>query len=989
MGKARGSFGHQQLADQFTQRIKTHFAQAEHSGESSLVIGVFGEWGSGKSNLLDLVSANFAEAEPTAEEQNQAPVIVIPFNPWRYEKEEHLIVPLLKTMQLEILNFHVENETLGDDVKQGLKAIFTFLGGSAIAFAKGITLKVGPKTFSTEVNFKEMIDGFEKEFEEANKEPKHGLMGLESYYFEFEKQLKTYTKGEASIRLLFLIDDLDRCLPEKAVEMLESIKLFLDVEGCAFMLALDDEVVERGIIHRYRDYLFQGNAAHNAPQNHHAQLPITGIEYLEKIIQLPFRLPQPSKQEMRLFLQSHYPDLFGSKMQAQEDAEMLSHNPHSKQAEKYNSNAVELLELFVNHIPAIPRKQIRAAELLQLLKEMVNGRRSDHRIDDIPLAKFTLLQMFAPDLYRFGRRKYSGFMKLLEEWSEQPYWRYKDHFHNLIKIRYDIEAIKGNPALENTERCLPSIVKAIKDENAEKEVTAGKPHNDVLKGEQRLYHRYYRELIEAFDKAAHSRSGFDLHRFVSSMKIGDYDLQAYFMLMDETPEQVEAEAINPDLVDQASLPIAMISDKDEFLDLLFSESESGWQSALQRTELAGKVLDDDLFNAIQERLQDGFSHFTAQAKWLAYLSPHLSKNQFQQILDTTDNLIEIFDAGIATGSTQDPFEADVAKAHLLNALREEQRLLLPEETARVQRHLLKRMADEKQDIQIRAKAGRALNKLDNRKGVGVTRIADGLLVPDIDWVKIPAGEFMMGSDQDDPDADDDEKPAHKVNVKAFSIACYPITNAQYRCFIEAGGYTDNQLLGLLPDNARAWFEENSNSEPEYWKEEKWNLDNHPVVGVSWYEALAFTIWLDQQYDKQKIHLPYEEEWEYAARGSGSLKYAWGNEPDPSKGNYDGTGLGRTSPVGLFSQGQAFEKAPSDMSGNVWEWTSSVWDEYSKYANWDATEDRVRNKLDDNGDRIFRGGSWDLINFFSRCAIRNWNYSEYQEDSIGFRVVLVE
>ena len=79
----------------------------------------------------------------------------------------------------------------------------------------------------------------------------------------------------------------DAC-PRKAIELLESIKLFLDIKGCAFVLAVDDEVVERGITHRYRDYIFQSK---KEQLDADFRPPISGAEYLEKIIHLPVRLP--------------------------------------------------------------------------------------------------------------------------------------------------------------------------------------------------------------------------------------------------------------------------------------------------------------------------------------------------------------------------------------------------------------------------------------------------------------------------------------------------------------------------------------------------------------------------------------------------------------------------------------------------------------------------------------------------------------------------
>ena len=124
--------------------------------------------------------------------------------------------------------------------------------------------------------------------------------------------LSSFTLVMAGFLALFFfldfIDDLDRCLPEKALEMLEAIKLFFDVPRCVFVLAVDDEVVERGVQHRYRDYLFEASKAASADASH--RLPITGAEYLEKIIHLPLRLPPAQTGQAEQFLRERYPELF-------------------------------------------------------------------------------------------------------------------------------------------------------------------------------------------------------------------------------------------------------------------------------------------------------------------------------------------------------------------------------------------------------------------------------------------------------------------------------------------------------------------------------------------------------------------------------------------------------------------------------------------------------------------------------------------------------
>lgn len=321
-------------------------------------------------------------------------------------------------------------------------------------------------------------------------------------------------------------------------------------------------------------------------------------------------------------------------------------------------------------------------------------------------------------------------------------------------------------------------------------------------------------------------------------------------------------------------------------------------------------------------------------------------------------------------------------------------------------------------VNLRAKAGRLLGELgDPRPGTGFT-IKDTKKIPDFLWIEIPGGEVELGFNDDEIKWDWDKfsTPRYKVPVESFKIASYPITNAQYRCFVDDGGYADERYwqepraaldwlrgskadLSLLDDdpdlkkNYENWIaQEKTRLQPWYWEQRKWNNPNHPVVGVSWYEALAFCNWAnDKGMYQGEIRLPSEAEWEYAARGSQSLKYAWGNESDAEKGNYEDTGLERTTTVGLFDAGQSF--GVYDMTGNVWEWTNSQWGKKSKspdftYELW-AEQEAHRNNLDEHALRITRGGSWNDRSDLARCAIRFRLHPNLRLNNLGFRVVLVE
>ncbi|MCI5209434.1 MAG: hypothetical protein D3910_11715, partial [Candidatus Electrothrix sp. ATG2] len=336
---------------------------------------------------------------------------------------------------------------------------------------------------------------------------------------------------------------------------------------------------------------------------------------------------------------------------------------------------------------------------------------------------------------------------------------------------------------------------------------------------------------------------------------------------------------------------------------------------------------------------------------------------------------------------------------------------------KVQERLWAFMKDERLSVSLRAEAGRLLGEMgDPRDGITVNDNGQ----PDIDWVEIPAVKgFMMGSD--DEDAYDDEKPAHPVDVEGFSISRYPITNAQYRCFIEADGYekpqywqtesarqwlagsNDEKLLeGISDKNTRKLYRDwltgdTERRAPRFWHDRRWNNPNHPVVGVSWFEALAFCCWL-AEVEEKSVRLPGEEEWEYAARGVKGLKYSWGDEFAESLGNTKKTGLERTSAVGLFLPGRAVGPQVEseafglhDMTGNVWEWTVNRWGkDFGKtefaYADWQKRSREEREDPNVNEFRVIRGGSWFNFPNFARCSFRYRDGPDLRFSYVGFRVV---
>jgi len=313
---------------------------------------------------------------------------------------------------------------------------------------------------------------------------------------------------------------------------------------------------------------------------------------------------------------------------------------------------------------------------------------------------------------------------------------------------------------------------------------------------------------------------------------------------------------------------------------------------------------------------------------------------------------------------------------------------------RVRERLIALLAGGRLSPRQRAAAGDTLARLgDSRPGVGLRE--DGL--PDVVWCEVPAGSFAMGSADDDGMAGDDEKPQHTVDdLPGFCISRYPITNAQFGAFVEAGSYRvrrywrEAEAAGLWQDGqltCYTWLLEEQNvvkkvSKAPHDYGQPYNLPNHPVVGVSWYEALAFCRWLSEQLETE-VCLPSEAEWEKAARGVDGRVYPWGNNPDPERANYSDTGIGTTSAVGCFPGG-ASSYGVEDASGNVWEWTRS---HYRAYP-YDAKDGREDLAAGGDVPRVLRGGAFVNEAGFVRAAYRNGYSPDFRYVNGGFRVVVV-
>jgi len=210
-------------------------------------------------------------------------------------------------------------------------------------------------------------------------------------------------------------------------------------------------------------------------------------------------------------------------------------------------------------------------------------------------------------------------------------------------------------------------------------------------------------------------------------------------------------------------------------------------------------------------------------------------------------------------------------------------------------------------------------------------------------VLIPKGPFLYGEDK-----------VTETIEKDYYIDIYLVTNQHYDPFIRAGGY-DNEAL--WSKESWSWKKKGKVSQPKYWDDPKWNSSDHPVVGVSYFEAEAFAKWAGKR-------LPTEQEWEKAARGTDGRTYPWGDTFDKNKCNCSESGIMGTAPVTRYADG----KSPfgcHDMAGNAWDWCASWYD----------------NSQDS---RVLRGGSWHDTPVPLRCS-RRLRYGPWHSlQRYGFR-----
>ncbi|MBX2998100.1 MAG: SUMF1/EgtB/PvdO family nonheme iron enzyme [Caldilineaceae bacterium] len=353
------------------------------------------------------------------------------------------------------------------------------------------------------------------------------------------------------------------------------------------------------------------------------------------------------------------------------------------------------------------------------------------------------------------------------------------------------------------------------------------------------------------------------------------------------------------------------------------------------------------------------------------------------------------------------------------------------------RQLLERMGDVKVHLRSRIEAGKLLGQLKDPRFPVETIDGVKVILPPL--VEIAGGKATIGSSWWDRLADTREKPRHDVTLAAYAIGRYPVTNAEFGCFIEAGGYEeasywtsggnhwrkgepvpgeedpadwwlrtwerrrknpkeieDRFKAGYITEReAEAWREliqepqsEIENlfrnlypqgkiiTEPRFWHDAAFNNLSQPAVGICWYEAVAYANWLAALTGKP-YRLPSEPEWEWAAR-RGARLYPWGWRWDEERLNSLEGRVMSTTPVGVYPNG-ATPDGIHDLSGNVWEWTAS------RFADYPYRTDANLEDPEATGFRMVRGGGWTASQKMVRCAYRYWSTPWDWNYNYGFRL----
>jgi hypothetical protein len=262
-------------------------AQIIMESDPQFAVGIFGGWGSGKTTLMRAID----------DELDSTRVVSVEFTAWRYEKEEHLIVPLLDTIREALVTWSDEHRIEAETAKRTAATI----GKVTRSILAGVSIRVGlPHALEMSFDANRALEA-SREFRKKELEARVPRSFYHASFRALSDAFAEFVGGQADRRIVVFVDDLDRCLPENALQVLESMKLFFDLPGFVFVVGLDQDIVELVIDSKYGHGARPIEGAERTRKGR-----ISGIEYVKKIFQLPYRLEPVAVEQLKDFLTTAY-----------------------------------------------------------------------------------------------------------------------------------------------------------------------------------------------------------------------------------------------------------------------------------------------------------------------------------------------------------------------------------------------------------------------------------------------------------------------------------------------------------------------------------------------------------------------------------------------------------------------------------------------------------------------------------------------------------
>lgn len=959
--KANGDYlGYSVYAEALWSRIVVALDKDRHGtdplGDDPLVVGIFGEWGAGKSTLLKLVERHATQhAEQRAawrkhEGGNVSLTVPVFFQPWKYEHEPHLHVPILLHI-LAALQRHMAQaqmptewalDKLRDAISQHMEAVVGAFGKllAAVAVAMDTTIPLSSRVALKGAGFLAKVlsqfnpDRTKKELAKTLEYKENGR-----FFYEMHETLQAITRPqrysknltgvslrtEVSINFVIFIDDLDRCLPEKAVEALELIKTIFNLESFAFVLALDEEVVERGIGHRYRDY---------AMVNKKPEMPITGFEYLEKIVHLPFRLPGLTRDQARQFLERYEssevavgklkrwfaPRPALSADSNDRDAEATRHLSMEQRGEVDADLSRLVLDAFTAYVP---RKLVRLVELLHQVQEVALRRDRTLSVgvaggtDVRVVTALVMLQLFQPDLFRLVRRKPQAFPLLLAAFAtrENGQPQIADPAISDLDLWLwvvDESAGEDNDWLQAAEpaRVQDAVVARIArkplvaaDRNAADGIGPANRIDLAKTREQRSRALNVKLPLVAqiVEHRATHRHAFDplrlFHALAGALETGwknptqaaqpagvspaaEVSISAYFELMvaRDGTDGAARDGMPGALSATRSVQAPIATQPVRYPDRLFADITSS-QPEVQANLVANNELEAD-------KVLEVAAAETLLKQLNAWLDTRAKNGTGEPAKDR-----ERLTRGLRVLAPLVPRELGQKYLSLVDA-RQKPPFFVPGKPEAFETTEQIREAFERAELW--SALGQDVRFDPARFHLPKTRwpTHSPEQEPVVGFVRVAQGPFTLGAKGFDLE-DNPRNPNARIDSD-FYIARYPTTVDQYTYFIAAGGYGEPE--GAKPDwwDTLGWLwrsgqwdskvtEENYRKHlarrqpalrgmPMLWAEQR-DHGSCPVVGLCWFEARAYARWLSLQLRSElsqrlpgySVSLPTEAEWECSAR----------------------------------------------------------------------------------------------------------------------------